>query len=93
MKITVEVDGYEWQEKFEEFYERVRAERQMRNGRAVDRKALRQLWREQIRQEVEYYIDDSLFSVLTHPDVIEAIVDELDEKAENKLYKMVKEYA
>lgn len=93
MKITVEVDGYEWQENFEEFYEQVRAERQMRNGRPVDRKALRQLWREQINLLVADYIDNDLFRDVTHTDVIESIVDRLDEQAENLLYKIVKEYA
>lgn len=93
MKITVEVDGYEWQENFEEFYEQVRAERQMRNGRPVDRKALRAIWKEEIKCLVADYIDNDLFRDVTHTDVIESIVDRLDEQAENLLYKIVKEYA
>lgn len=88
MKITVDVDP----ERFDDFYERVLAYRQEKNGRTVNRAEARRRY----RAILEYLLDDATCDV-TNDFYIEEFVDELDEEIEklkksSKLYAMVKDY-
>jgi hypothetical protein len=65
MKITLNftpingyVDSWEWQERFEEFYEKIRLCRQMKNGRPVDRKQVRELWQKHLVHVASYYVSE-----------------------------------
>jgi hypothetical protein len=86
MNITIEIDN----EDFDTFYERVRAERQMRNGRAVDRKAARVYFVD----TVKYLIAEGCWwGEILQEDEINLYVDHLDEGwMQEHLYRMIKEY-
>lgn len=60
MKLTLELDGYtdrwDMEERFEKYYEQMRMHRQMKNGRPVDRKEARKLWKEHLKHIASYFM-------------------------------------
>jgi hypothetical protein len=85
MRITIEIAD----DAFDQFYEKVRMHRQMKNGRAVDRKSARAYF----RNLVQYLLCEEWDAALD-PREIELYVDELDERYGKTcpLYRMVKEH-
>lgn len=94
MKITVDLkyftDRWEMAEKFDEFYEMVRMHRQMKNGRPVDRKLVRQAWLDHLN----WIAADTIVNDWKRgtDQVIEELVNDWDHQQENALYNMVKNH-
>jgi hypothetical protein len=85
MKITIEIAD----DAFDQFYEKVREHRQMKNGRPVDRKAARSYF----RNLIQFLLGEEWYTALD-PIEIELYVDELDAQYNKTcpLYRMIKEH-
>ena len=96
MKITIDIadlgytDPETVAEHFEEFYEQVRMARQMKNGRPVDRKVVREAWKKHLIHVALYFVTEEWDMGLD--ETVERLVRDMDREQDQRLYRMVKDH-